>query len=291
MRTGVIALLTVLLSACSSQAQSPKAVTQGEIWGAVTHPTLGETRSIGSPAAGCLAGAQSLPLNGEGYQVLRPQRGRYYGHPETISFIQSFAANANQRGIGPILVGDMSQARGGPMAYGHGSHQTGLDVDIWFRLDGRALSADELAKPQPISMVRGVKINRQTFTDSHMELLRMAASDPRVDRIFVNPPIKQAACRTSGDRSWVSKLRPWWGHDEHFHIRLSCQPGSFDCEPQRPLASGDGCDNELDSWLESSKVLPKGPDKPNTRKVNMPVSCERILNAPALEHAGYSPKP
>ena len=37
----------------------------------------------------------------------------------------------------------------------------------------------------------------------------------------VNPAIKKALRRGAGrDRAWLSKVRPWYGHDYHFHDPL-----------------------------------------------------------------------
>jgi len=47
-------------------------------------------------------------------------------------------------------------------------------------------------------------------------VIRAAAQEPRVERIFVNAAIKKALCREAkGDRSWLAKMRPWYGHDYH----------------------------------------------------------------------------
>ena len=42
------------------------------------------------------------------------------------------AESGKRVGWNGLLIGDMSQPRGGPMLNGHSSHQIGLDVDIWF---------------------------------------------------------------------------------------------------------------------------------------------------------------
>jgi penicillin-insensitive murein endopeptidase len=260
-----------------------------ERWAAIAAPSPGQTRVIGSAAAGCIAGAVSLGLDGAGYQVLRPQRNRVWAHPDTIAFIQTLGAKAKRDRIGTILVGDMSQPRGGPMSFGHGSHQTGLDADIWFRLPAKPLSEAELADPRPISMVKGRKVDSRTWTQSHMNLLRLAASAPEIDRIFVNPAIKAEACRKAkGDRAWLAKLRPWWGHDEHFHVRLACPAGQSECTPQAAVPDGDGCGAELTSWLRRNTILPKETtDKPNRRRPVLPESCQAVLDQPAKLPAAF----
>ncbi len=253
--------------------------TVGEQWGQVDAPAPGAAQSIGSPAAGCISGAVALPLSGDGYQVLRPARNRFWGHPRTVEFLKDLGRQSATVGLGPILIGDMSQPRGGPMAFGHGSHQTGLDVDIWFRLPGHRLNSGELANPQPVSMVRGTQVDMRNWGAKQLKLLELAAKSPQVDRIFVNAPIKIAACQSvRGDRSWLSKLRPWWGHDEHFHVRLTCTAGDPGCIPQAPVPDGDGCGAEVESWGAKSTLLPtSSKDKPNTRSPILPQACGAVL--------------
>ena len=88
------------------------------------------------------------------------------------------------------------------------------------------------------------------WTPAHAALIKTAAEDPLVQRIFVNPAIKRALCRDPGhDRAWMSKVRAYWGHDYHFHVRLRCPADSPDCKPQDPVQAGDwsGFGTELDA--------------------------------------------
>ena len=59
--------------------------------------------------------------------------------------MQALADAATKQGLGVLSIGDLGQARGGPAPSGHVSHQSGLDVDIWFWLlgNGHTLSAME----------------------------------------------------------------------------------------------------------------------------------------------------
>lgn len=254
-------------------------------WGAARGPVAGEASSLGGAAAGCLVGAVALDRHAPGLEVLRPERNRFWAHPRTVDFVHALGRRAQTAGLGPVLVGDMSQPRGGPMAFGHGSHQTGLDVDIWFRLPHRALTEAERARPQPVSMVKANRVNPKTWGAEQLRLLELAANTPDVDRVFVNPAIKAAVCKATARTSpaWVAKLRPWWGHDEHFHVRLSCTEGDANCQSQAPVPAGDGCGDELASWLTHSSVLPKEvADKPNTRRPNLPSSCQAVLAQPGV---------
>ena len=52
--------------------------------------------------------------------------------PVLVDYIETLANDAKVLDGWPgLLIGDMSQPRGGPMATGHASHQIGLDVDVW----------------------------------------------------------------------------------------------------------------------------------------------------------------
>jgi len=125
------------------------------------------------------------------------------------------------------------------------------------------------------------------WTPAHAQLIRRAASYPEVERILVNPGIKKKLCDTvTGDRSWLRKVRPFWGHDYHMHVRIGCQPGSVGCKGQADVAQGDGCDKSLAWWFTDEPWRPnKDPDKPKARDVmklsSLPAACAAVLDAPS----------
>ena len=197
-------------------------------------PAAMPTRSIGSYVKGCIAGAEQMPLNGDTWQVMRLSRNRNWGHPDMIALVKRLSAKVHKDAGWPgILVGDIAQPRGGPALSGHASHQIGLDADIWLTpMPDRKLSREEREEMSAVMMVREdrLDVDPKVFTPGHVLVLRDAAQEPAVQRIFVNAAIKKALCREAkGDRSWLSKIRPWWGHDYHFHIRMKCPPGSHEC--------------------------------------------------------------
>ncbi|MGY4474439.1 penicillin-insensitive murein endopeptidase [Bradyrhizobium sp. USDA 3364] len=254
-------------------------------------PTAMPTRSIGGYTKGCLAGAAQMPLNGDTWQVMRLSRNRYWGHPSMIALLKRLAANAHKDAGWPgILVGDIGQPRGGPALSGHASHQIGLDADIWLTpMPDRKLSREDREEMSAVMMVRDdrLDVDPRVFTPGHVLVLRDAAQEPAVQRIFVNPAIKKALCREAkGDRAWLSKIRPWWGHDYHFHIRMRCPSGSPECEGQKPQAEGEGCEpSDLAFWFKDSVLHPKPPPKPPKPRppmtlAQMPAGCKTVLNAP-----------
>jgi penicillin-insensitive murein DD-endopeptidase len=237
------------------------------IFGTAPGPARLESRAIGSYARGCLAGATALPVDGETWQVMRLSRNRMWGHPDLIALVESLARRApkaaNWRGL---LVGDISQPRGGPMLTGHASHQVGLDADIWLTpMPPRTLSRDERENMSATNLVRPdwMDIDPAFYSKRHLALIRLAAKEPAVARIFVNPAIKVALCRDAGaDRGWLSKVRPMWGHNYHFHVRIACPKGDATCVDQASPLDEDGCGKELQGWLKRQYAAMHRPKRP-----------------------------
>lgn len=214
-------------------------------WPDVEGPAPGPPRVIGRYAAACIAGAVRLPLDGPGFQAVDLARNRHWGHPDLVAYLIDLGRRAHEAGLGTMLVGDMAQPRGGPMPYGHVSHQSGLDVDVWYRLDLAPLPRNAREGLEEISFVdheRG-RVHPERWTDKHAELVRLAASDPRVTRVFVDAAIKRDLCeREWSDRSWLRVVRPYPRHDDHLHVRLRCPEDSPECVDQAPPPPGEGCD-------------------------------------------------
>jgi penicillin-insensitive murein endopeptidase len=128
-------------------------------------------------------------------------------------------------------------------------------------------------------------VDPKVWTPGHVGIIRAAASDPAVERILVNAAIKKALCRdATGSRDWLRKVRPYFGHDYHFHIRIGCPADSPTCKPQDPTPAGEGCGKELDWWF-SDRVLnpppPKEPPKPKPplTMTDLPPECRQVLLA------------
>ena len=254
-------------------------------FGGKTTPAPGPPGAIGAYERGCLEGAVALPADGPNWQVMRPSRNRAWGHPVLIALLERVAQKLPAAADWPgLLVGDIAQPRGGPMLTGHGSHQIGLDADIWLTpMPQRRLSPAERDEMRATNVVAadGDDIDEGTWTPQHRRMLEAFAREPGIARIFVNPAIKRALCREAGpDRDWLTKIRPWWGHNYHFHIRLSCPYGQAECRSQALPPPGDGCGKELAWWFTPEAHRPSGgPGKP-LLMTDLPAACTRLAAAP-----------
>jgi penicillin-insensitive murein DD-endopeptidase len=262
-----------------------------ELFGRKLLPAAMKPQVYGFYSKGCLAGAEGLPISGDTWQVMRLSRNRNWAHPDMVALLKRLSVRAHKDAGWPgILVGDMGQPRGGPTFTGHASHQIGLDADIWLTpMPDHLLSREEREETSAVMMVREdrLDIDPKVFTAGHVAVIRDAAQEPAVQRIFVNAAIKKALCREAkGDRSWLSKVRPWWGHDYHFHIRMKCPPGNGQCKPQPDQSEGEGCKPaDLDYWFKDSVLHPeppKAPPKPahGITLAQLPAACKQVLAAP-----------
>jgi penicillin-insensitive murein endopeptidase len=255
------------------------AASKSNAWSKIVIPDNGKSESIGGYANGCLGGGEALPTEGRGYQVVRLSRNRYYGHPTLIDFLRDLGNKVADEKLGLMLVADMNQPRGGPMPDGHSSHQSGLDADIWLplnyqRIDGKRdhLQSVEMADRHKYTM------NYNAWSDKQANLIRLAAEDSRVARIFLNPRIKQELCGMDWDnRSWLRKIRPWYKHHSHFHVRLKCPKGDSSCKNQAAPPPGDGCGAELAEWHPDKRKLWKKNKKKRSRPP-LPQQCNQILS-------------
>lgn len=229
--------------------------TLGNPWAQVPGPLPGPPRVVGGYAAGCVGGAVSLLPDEGDFQLMRKSRKRYYAHPDLRRFIKGLAAEVRQHNLGRLLVGDLGQPRGGPTSNGHASHQIGLDADFWFWLDSparRLTRAEEENLSAPSMLNSGfTAADPRRFRENQVRMLRYVATRPEVDRVFVHAYIKQALCARTDGAAWLAKIRPWWGHHYHFHVRLKCPPNQPACKAQEPLSGDPGCGEDLDWWLEA----------------------------------------
>jgi penicillin-insensitive murein DD-endopeptidase len=261
-----------------------------ELFGAKKAPADLRARAIGFYARGCLAGGTALPVNGATWQVMRLSRNRNWGHPSLIAFLERLSAQVPKVADWPgLLVGDLAQPRGGPMLTGHASHQVGLDADIWLTpMPKRTLTTEEREAITATMIVAADRrdVDPKVWTPGHVAAIKAAANDKEVERVLVNAAIKKALCRDAGrDRAWLQKVRPYWGHDYHMHVRIRCPADSPGCQAQDPVAPGEGCGSELDWWFRDSILYPKPPKgppkpKPSMTLAQLPTECRQVLLAP-----------
>ncbi len=284
--TVIAAFALTLTPAADSFAKEPLAKN---LFGAKRLPAAAKAQSFGFYSKGCFAGGVAIATDGPTWQAMRLSRNRRWGHPTMIKLIERLSREAVADGWPGLLLGDISQPRGGPMLTGHASHQIGLDADIWFTpMPSRTLSATERENMSAKSMIKkgSLYVDDRLWTDAHEKLLQRAASYKQVERILVNPGIKKKLCDTvTGDRSWLKKVRPFWGHDYHFHVRIGCQPGSSGCKAQDAPPDDEGCGKSLAWWFTKEPYKKaEGPESPKARDVmtmaSLPKACRAVLDEP-----------
>ena len=271
----------------SSQVCAKESRPQND-WSAITTPKVGVVQSIGGYSNGCIIGADTLAERGTGFESIRRFRNRYYGHPELVKLIHWLGKKNEELGRPALLIGDLSQPAGGPMPYGHRSHQLGLDADVWLTHQPKGKRDRDDFFPRFVNL-KTEKINQKTWDSSVIPLLKAVAEHPKVERVFVNWIIKRHLCSVvKEDRDWLRRIRPWWGHDRHFHIRIGCQAGSPNCKNQGSVANAPNCGGEL--WFSDASVIarrkkaaaaakgkPKQPPKPRAKKV-LPQQCQALVH-------------
>ena len=133
------------------------------------------------------------------------------------------------------------------------------------------MSAVEMVRPDGLSV-------DAAWSEKQAGIIRAAAQEPQVSMIFVNAAIKKALCERHAGEAWMNKVRPWWGHNYHFHVRLHCPEGMASCENQGPPPPGDGCDKSLNWWFSDEALHPKPskkPAKPLTL-AQLPAECRSL---------------
>ena len=285
MGSKIVAVLTAIALTVSPVAAEPLAK---ELFGSEHTASRHTAAPFGGYAKGCLAGGAQLAESGPTWQAMRLSRNRNWGHPKTLDFIGRLSRfAATQPGWNGLYIGDISQPRGGPMLTGHRSHQLGLDIDVWM-LPAKDLSLGRTTRENISSIstrrANGAFVN-DNWSPAHHQILKAAASDPDVARIFVFPGAKVQMCNDArGDRSWLRKIRPWWGHHYHFHVRLNCPSNAGACVNQAPPPAGDGCDQARE-WVDN--ILNPPPPDPNSKPApprkdlvmaDLPRQCAQVLS-------------
>ena len=284
------------LIAVTSSATLADTTPAKRLFGFKAVPAPLKARSVGSYARGCLAGGEAIAVDGRYWQVMRLSRNRNWGHPSLVRYVKRLAEDAGEAGEwSGLMVGDLSQPRGGPMLTGHASHQIGLDADIWLNeMPNRRLSRGEREKLSAKSTVnfKTKEVNRKVWNGNHVKLIKRAASYSQVARIFVNPIIKKELCAVAGNnRGWLRKVRPWAGHHYHMHVRLKCPKGSAGCKDQARPPAGDGCGADLAVWFAPPpKVTKPRKPRPPLTLASLPKYCATVLQAASFKADSFPPK-
>jgi len=101
-------------------------------------------------------------------------------------------------------------------------------------------------------------VDPKVWTPGHFAVIKAAASDPLVQRIFVNPAIKKALCREAGsDRAWLEKVRPWWGHDYHFTSACAAQATAPNASRSHRQAEVMAAARSSNSWFTEAVLHTK----------------------------------
>ena len=107
--------------------------------------------------------------------------------------------------------------------------------------------------------------------------------------MLVNAVIKQELCRVDAKAPWLAKVRPWYGHHDHIHVRLACPADSPNCRKQPSVTGDDGCAPDALKYWFSDKVLhppkPATPAKPPRPLMlsDLPPACKNVIDAPAKQ--------
>ena len=222
-------------------------------------PIEAQARSIGFYSRGCLAGAKALPVDGAVVAGRAPVAQSHVGNPAMIAFLERFSRKAKAEGVwNGILVGDISQPRGGPMLTGHASHQVGLDADVWLTpMPDRTLSREERETMSAVNMVTEDGLSVDGALDAG------AGGDHQGRRRGAGG---RAHLRQRGDQEGPMRDRKGPAMDEQGARLLGAQlpfpypdqmpGGRSGCEPQDPVPPGDGCDKSLAWWFTDEALHP-----------------------------------
>lgn len=299
-------------------------------WEEVRTPLKAEggTQVIGFYSLGCLVNAETAAISSAKWEAVNTFRNRYYAHPSMLEFLEYLGTETLNGFKKKIVIGDIGLPGGGPTTSGHASHQTGLDVDLRYRFypAGKKMSDQERSKfAAPDIAIHKVETLapkkyrlRSELVGSKLDSLvvkslEKSALHSKVERIFVSPPIKKQLCAIfkKGDGpaasypEWLVKISPYFGHSDHYHVRLACPADSPDCLKQDPVkvdpadATRVGCAGPLLDWwfktsLEEDTFFrkevrdienPPPPDPPSWigKVCLLPEKCKKLIPA-NLDH-------
>ena len=149
-------------------------------------------------------------------------RQKFYGTPHMKEYLEKL----KKIGSGKWYIGDISKKGGGNIAH-HGSHETGIDVDIALPALGGGMSVEDM--PGGGTKLRRLSTNELDY-DAALDFLRKTA--PYAKSVFLDKKFepglkaKAKALIQSGEMSKTEYIRLFamLGHEkhhaDHFHVRL-----------------------------------------------------------------------
>ncbi len=294
-------LIALLGSACShppeerTNLEYKKLIVErkSNSWARIEKPLPGVSQSIGRPNGGCLIGAQELDLSGNTWELMRPQKRRNFAHPELIEILKQLGAHIQSKSVTKtekLLIGDLSQAAGGPLPFGDSSHQTGLDAEIWWmRLSHfpYVLDKENREKLEAKSILHADGLSLNSYWDVlTQEMLLWLASRGEVQAVYVNAAIKKKLCLEMSFHPGHNKIFADFGHEKSFRLRLLCPENSKYCTNLWEDASANSCnDDDLEQWFRPEILaLNKKKSLDGKQKVfsSLPKACLRKIRRDLL---------
>ncbi len=210
-------------------------------------------RSVGWVYRGHLEGGVRLAESEHIHHVERfVEDGRFYGTPAMVGLLRRAARKvAEAHGAARLNVGELSREGGGDVV-GHRSHENGRDVDVGFyvsnddgdvveperfiRINGRGFGGDGTQR-LTFDMARNWTFIETLVTDAEtpVQMVFVSARIRRrlvrwARRHHVDPEIVERAEWTMVPPRGVAR------HDDHFHVRIYCEPEQRDvCEDRGPF--------------------------------------------------------
>ena len=226
------------------------------------HRRANGPRAIGQYDRGCIAGAAKLSANGPGWQVMRLSRNRFWGHPVLVGYLGRLAADCGSLTAARHAGGGHGAAYRWPAARGtcqpsvRARHRSLVYAHAQsYAVHGRA--GANLGSS--VVNAKTLTVDKAVWTGAQVKLLHRAASYPEVARIFVHPAVKKALCESAGtERAWLQKIRPWYRHNDHFHIRLNC-PAAALLRGSGPPFRGRWLRQRTGRLVQKLRVKPKRP--------------------------------
>lgn len=197
-------------------------------------------QSIGRPQKGSLVDGAQLPRSAQYYRR-RPEWA--WGAQHVVDHTLRAIADVNRRhpSVHRLAIGDISSPKGGVLP-GHGSHQSGRDIDI-----GLYFTTVPAGYPDEFVPAKSGRLN-EAATWTLVESLYEASKTPGgPERIFLDYDVQgqlyEQARKLGVSRSVLTKIFQYpngrWAkdrlvqhepkHDDHLHVRFACPPRDGKC--------------------------------------------------------------